>query len=199
MIWATLRKSLGSCRTLRRSPAFLGIVITTWRCGTSGNRSTRLVAVSSALRLTHEGQIRVLQLKGTPISVPQPSQANRVTPKLGEYNVVQLFPDDNFNQVPPRLVTRAAGRSAGSIAILRERLPLALRERVTVSAKNRAFETADDSPKTPFTPGVQPGSIKIALAIDFLHVAANWTMKPKLSCNGPRNALKPLLRPSWTR
>ena len=113
--------------------------------------------------------------------------------------MVQLFPDDNFNQVPPRLVTRAAGRSAGSIAILRERLPLALRERVTVSAKNRAFETADDSPKTPFTPGVQPGSIKIALAIDFLHVAANWTMKPKLSCNGPRNALKPLLRPSWTR
>ena len=44
----------------------------------------------------------------------------------------------------PRLVARALGRSADSIAIPRERLPLALRERVAVSAKNRAFETALD-------------------------------------------------------
>ena len=39
-----------------------------------------------------------------------------------------------------------------------------------VALRLRAYEAADDSPKRPLPQGVQPGSTKIALVFEFLHV-----------------------------
>ena len=93
-----LRRSLGSSWILCLNPIFLGNPKTRCRCSTFGRTSERWIARVSALRARQEGQIRALQVNGTPRLTSQASQrpaeplrhlpvkARRLTPRTTTYD-----------------------------------------------------------------------------------------------------------------